>query len=67
MQGDRGFHTLSGYILSFVITHLYIENKFGKMNVKKTKKCTSEESDDEGVFVVLELFFGKQVQFQMFI
>jgi hypothetical protein len=34
---------------------------------KKTKKRTFGESDDEGVFVVLELFFGKQVQCKMFI
>ncbi len=39
MQGDRDFHTLSDYIRSFVITYLYIENKFGKMNEKKQKNA----------------------------
>jgi len=34
---------------------------------KKQKKSISGESDDEGVFVVLEFVFGKQVQFKMFI
>jgi hypothetical protein len=58
-QGGRDFQALSDYIFSFVITCFYIENKF--------QKCTSGESDDEGVFVVLELFFRKQVQFEMFI
>ncbi len=60
MQGDRDFRTLSEYILSFVITYLYIENKFGKMN-EKNKKHISGEFDEEGVFVVLELVFRKQV------
>jgi hypothetical protein len=39
MQGHRDFRTLSDYILSFVITYLYIENKFGKMNEKKQKNA----------------------------
>jgi hypothetical protein len=66
VQGDRDFRTLSEYILSFVITYLYIENKFGKMN-EKTKTHISGEFDDEVIFVVLELVFRKQVQFKMFI
>jgi hypothetical protein len=47
-QGGRDFPALSYYIFSFVITSFYIENKF--------QKCFSGESDDKGVFVVLELF-----------
>jgi hypothetical protein len=58
VQGDRDFRTCSDYILSFVITYLYIENKFGKNN-EKNKKRVSGEPDDEGVFVASELFLGK--------
>ena len=42
VQDDRGFHTLSDYIISFIITYLYVENRFCKMN----KKCTLEEGED---------------------
>jgi hypothetical protein len=66
VQGDRDFHAFSDYILSFVMTYLYIENKFGKINEKKTEKRISGESDDEGVFVVLELFFWKPSLIQNF-
>jgi hypothetical protein len=38
-----------------------------KKRMKTIKGRISEESVDGGVFVVLEAFFGKQMQFKMFI
>jgi hypothetical protein len=52
---DREFRVLSDYTLSFVVTCLYIENKFEKMN----EKYISGESDDKGALNVLEFTFRK--------
>jgi hypothetical protein len=59
MQGDRDFRTLLDYMLSFVITYLYIENKFGKMNEKNKKNVFPGNLMMKVSLLYLNCFFNK--------
>ncbi len=61
-HGDREFHALSEYIVTFSKRYFYSDKKLKKLFGKIVAKCGSRESDRKVAFISLDLFFSISVQ-----